>query len=149
MEDTGKRAGGELGEYSYSRSADMRERSFGDIVKSIIANVQEIIRSEVRLAKAEVREEGERAATAGRNLAIGGVTGLFAALFLLNAVMFGLTAWMPLWASAALIGIVLGVAALVLLQKGRTEWKQFSPKPEKTVETVKENVAWIKSQTRS
>lgn len=149
MEDTGTKAGGELGEYSYSRSADMRERSFGDIVKSIIGNVQEIIRAEVRLAKAEIREEGSRAAGAGRNLAIAGVTGLFAALFVLNAVMFGLTAWMPLWASAGLIGIVLGVVAFVLFGKGQAEWKQFSPKPEKTVESVKENVAWIKSQTRS
>lgn len=149
MEDTGKRAGGELGEYSYSRSADMPERSFGDIVKSIIGNVQEIIRAEVRLAKAEVREEGTRAAGAGRNLAIGAVTGLFAALFLLNAVMFGLTVWMPLWASAGVVAIVLGVAAFVLFRKGQAEWKLFSPKPEKTVETVKENVAWIKAQTRS
>jgi len=149
MDDTGRRAGGELGDYSYAGSADMRERSFGDIVKSIIANVQEIIRAEVRLAKTEIREEGSKAATAGRNLVIAAVTGFFAGLFLLNAVMFGLAAWMPLWASAGLIGIVLGVVAFVLLGKGRAEWKQFSPKPEKTVETVKENVEWIKTQTRS
>lgn len=149
MEDTGRRAGGELGDYSYAGSADMRERSFGDIVKSIIGNVQEIIRAEVRLAKAEIREEGSKAAGAGRNLVIGGVAGLFASLFLLNALMFGLAAWMPLWASAGLIGIVLGAAAFVLIGKGRTEWKQFSPKPEKTVESVKENVEWIKTQTRS
>lgn len=148
MEDTGRRAGGQLGDYSYSLEAGRDERTFGDIFKSIIANVQEIIRAEVRLAKAELREESGKASAAVKNLAIAAGAGLFAGLFLLNALMFGLSEFMPLWVAAALVGVILGVVALVLYNKGRAEWKQFSPTPGKTVDTVKENVEWIKTQTK-
>jgi uncharacterized membrane protein YqjE len=148
MEKTGSQAGGQFGDYLYS-SDPARERSFADIVKSIIANVQELIRAEVRLAKTELREEGGRAAAAGRNLAIAAVAGLMALLFVLLAVMYALALAMPLWASAAVVALALGATALVLYNKGKGEWQRFSPKPEKTVETVKENVEWIKTQTRS
>jgi len=147
MDDIGRSAGGQLGDYTYP--TDMSERSFGEIVKSIIGNLQEIVRAEVRLARTEIREEGGKAAESGKHLGMGAVAGLFSGLFLLNAVMYGLSGWMPLWAAALVVSAVLGIAAMMLLSKGREEWKKFSPKPEKTVETVKENVEWIKTQTKS
>ncbi|HYZ85951.1 MAG TPA: phage holin family protein [Bryobacteraceae bacterium] len=150
MEDTGRQAGGQFGMYSHEGGEDMvRERSFGELVKSIIGNLQEIVRSEVRLARVEVKEEATRAISAGRDLGIAAGVGLFAVLFLLNALMFGLANWMPMWAAAGIIGVLLAIVAGALYSKGKGEWKEFTPKPEKTLETVKENVEWIKTQTKS
>ena len=41
------------------------DRSFSDVVQDILRNVQEIVRSEVRLAKTEIREEAVKAKILG------------------------------------------------------------------------------------
>jgi hypothetical protein len=54
---------------------------------------------------------------------------------------------MPDWAAALLVALALGIAAAVLLAKGRANLRM--PVPDKTIENVKENVEWMKNQTRS
>jgi len=70
IDDPARSAGGTLGEYAY-RDAAGRDRSMGEVVKDIIANVQDMVRSEIRLARAELREEGARSAAAAKLLGIG------------------------------------------------------------------------------
>jgi hypothetical protein len=54
---------------------------------------------------------------------------------------------MPDWAAALLVGLALGIAAAVLISKGRA--RLHVPTPDKTIENVKENVEWMKNQTKS
>ena len=54
------------------------DRSVTDVLQDILRNVQDILQSEVRLAKAEIRQEATQAATAALWMTIG-VVGLLSA----------------------------------------------------------------------
>ena len=124
------------------------DRSLSDVFQDIIRNVQEIVRSEVRLAKTEIREEAVKAKSSMLLLGVGGVTALFAMLFLLVTIVYALALVMPSWAAALIVGTVLAVVASVVLMAGMKRFKQIHPTPERTVETIKENVEWVKQRTK-
>ena len=124
------------------------ERSFADVLQGIIHNVQDIVRSEVRLAKTEVREEVVKAKAALLLLGAGAVTGLFAILFLLLMIVSALALVLPNWAAALIVGVALAVAAGILLSGGVKSFQKIHPTPERTVETIKENIQWAKQQTK-
>jgi uncharacterized membrane protein YqjE len=151
MDDPGKAARGKLGEYAYTGRGQVTtsDRSAGDVLKDIVANLQEIIRSEVRLARVEIREETRKMANAGSMLAAGAVLGLYALFFIFLATVYVLTTYVSPAAAAAIVGIALAVVAGVLVSVGRGRLKNVSPKPEKTIDSVKENIEWLKGQTKS
>lgn len=144
MADDGARlAGGALGEYAYTNRG---ERPVSDVVKDIIGNVQEMVRSEVRLARAELREEIDHATAAAKLIGIGAGLALLGGAFLLVTVALLLALVMPAWIATLIVGAALGVSGMVMLAKGRSQFR--IPRPNKTIENVKENVEWMKSQTR-
>lgn len=124
------------------------DRSVADLLKGIVDNVQEIIRSEVKLARAEINEEASKAASAGRSFGIAAVFGLFAGGFLFFTIYQALALFMPAWGAALCVTILTGIVAAVMFTSGKKLWNQVNAKPEKTIESVKENVAWLKDQTR-
>jgi uncharacterized membrane protein YqjE len=126
---------------------DSRDRSASEVLKDIIGNAQEMIRSEVRLAKAEVREEVTKTLDGAKLLGAGAGAGLFALGFVLVAVAQFLAQYMPGWAATLVVGVVLGIAAAVMISSGKGRVKV--PTPDKTIENVKENVEWVKNQTKS
>lgn len=133
---------------SIDRRLELGERPLADLVKSAISNVQEIVRSEVRLARAEVKEEVKQAGSGAGLFAAGGVLALYALGFLLAGLMLVLALFAPVWLAALVIGFLLAIAAGILLAMGRYRWKRFHPFPEKTAHNVKENVEWLRNQTR-
>jgi len=143
INDPAKTVSGGLGEYAYD---PRRERSISEVLKDIFSNVQEMIRSEIRLARAEMREEVGKTASSAKMLAIGGVLGLFAFGFLLVAITQLIATVLPAWIATLLMGVVLGGAGGALLMAGKSHLS--APAPHKTIENVKENVEWIKNQTR-
>jgi len=144
MDDSARAAGGTLGEYAVSGG---RERPMAEVFRDIIANVQEMVRSEVRLARVEIREEASKTARAGAMLAAGAVLAMIAGVFLLVCLAQLLDLIMPDWAAALVVALALGIPAAILISKGRDRLK--IPMPEKTIENVKENVEWMKNQTKS
>lgn len=148
-----KGAGGKLGEYAYRDQEGAgdryRNRSATDVIKDIVANLQEIVRSEARLARAEIREESAKLLNASRLLLLGGFVGIYAAGFILLSLVYGLSSIVAPWIAALLVGVLLAAISGVMVISGRGRLKDFTPKPEKTIETVKENIEWIKGQTRS
>lgn len=120
------------------------QRSIAEVVRDALSHVQEILRSEIRLAKAEVREEASKAKNGAMLLAIGGVCALFAVGFLLLAAVYVLTLYMPAWGAALIVGGVVGIAALIFLMMGRNLMRKFRVMPQRTVRTVKEDVAWAR-----
>ena len=125
-----------------------RDRTFSDVLKDVVGSVQDLIRSEVKLAKAETKEEVVKAWGAGRLLISGAVLGLYALGFLLLGGVAALATRMPYWAAALCVGAALGIIAMALIATGRSRFKHVHPAPEKTIQTVKENVEWMKNQTR-
>lgn len=143
IDDPARSVGGTLGEYGYTSRG---ERSMGDVLKDIISNVQEMVRSEIRLARVELRDEASHAAGAAKLIGIGAGLALLGAAFLLVTVALLLALVMPAWLATLIVGAVLGISGFVMLQKGRADFAM--PRPTKTIENVKENVEWMKSQTR-
>lgn len=124
------------------------ERPVSDVVQDIIRNIQEIVRSEVRLAKTEIRDEAAQAKSAGLLITVGAVTAMFALLFLLLMIVYALSMIVPNWAAALIVAVGLAVVSGGSLSAGLKRFKQIHPAPERTVESLKENVEWAKQQTK-
>jgi uncharacterized membrane protein YqjE len=124
------------------------DRSFSELFQSIVGNVQEIVRAEVRLAKAELRAEALKAKASGAILGAGAMTAIFAAFFVLFAGYHALALVLPAWAAALVTGITLAVVAGIALAAGMKRLRQVHPAPERTVESIKENVEWAKQQVK-
>jgi hypothetical protein len=99
------------------------------------------------LAKVEVKEEAARAGKAAGMFGAGGVAGLLTAVFLSLALMFGLDAFLWTWAAALIVGLLWGGAAAALFLAGRTEMQHVTP-PRRTIDTVKEDVEWLRTRGR-
>ncbi len=57
---------------------------------------------------------------------------------------------MEVWVAALIVTVVWAIVAAVLVQMGRKQLKEAGPpKPEQTIETIKEDVQWAKTQMQS
>jgi len=123
-------------------------RSVSDVLQDIIWNIQDIVRSEVRLAKTEVREEVSKARDASVLIGVGALSGTFSAFFLLFSIVYALSRVVPDWAAALIVAVAMAIATGVLLSKGAERFKHVHPAPDKTIESLKENVEWAKRQAK-
>jgi uncharacterized membrane protein YqjE len=124
------------------------ERSVSDVLQDILRNLQDMVRSEIRLAKVEIREEGRRAVSSSVWIAAGVVAAVSAWIFVLWALAYALGTRMPMWAATLVVAIAMAAAAAVLLMGGIRKIKRIQPIPERTVESVKENLEWMKQPTK-
>jgi uncharacterized membrane protein YqjE len=125
-----------------------RDRSLADVFEDILKNVQEIIRAEVRLARVEIQEEAARAISSAVWVVAGVVTAALAVAFVLWAITYAIGLVWPMWAASLIVAVLLAIAAAVLLTAGMARLKRVSPTPERTLETMKENVAWVRQSIR-
>jgi hypothetical protein len=123
-------------------------RPISQIVQEILDHVTEIIRSEFRLARAEVRQDLRFVAKAFLLLAVAVVLSLYALGFVLLSVVYELAIHMSPSLSALVVGIGVGIVAAVFLQVGRKKIKQASLTPHRTIQSLEENVTWMKKQAR-
>ncbi len=128
--------------------APQTQRSVSDVLQDIVANLQQIIRAEFRLVTVEIREKADRASKPVTILASGIVLGFFGLGFLLLAGVYGLSLVMAPWLASLLVGGALAITSAVLVGSGCNALRQIEPVPEKTVQTVKENVQWAKEQIK-
>jgi uncharacterized membrane protein YqjE len=124
------------------------DRSVSDVLQDIIRNIQDIVRSEVRLAKTEVREEVSKARDASVLIGVGALSGTFSAFFLLVSIVYALSKVVPDWAAALIVAVALAIVTGVLLSKGAERFKHVHPVPDKTIESLKENVEWAKQHAK-
>jgi len=131
--------------------ATEREYSVSTLVSSIVTDVQELARKEIALARQEIKEEIDAAKDAGIKLGIAGAVLAIGGLLLILALAQGLADLLnwPTWAGYAVVGVVLAIVGGILFTSGQKRAKEFKPVPEKTIETMKENVEWIKDRTTS
>lgn len=123
------------------------ERSITDVLQNIIGDIQDIVRSEVRLAKSELTAELDKLKAAAPLLATGGVIALLALIFLVWTILYVLAIVLPMWAAALTVTVLLALVGSITLATGLKLLRRVSP-PERTLETVKENVQWAKQQIK-
>lgn len=124
------------------------DRSVSDVLQDILRNVQDILRSEVRLATAEIRHEARRAAASALWVTVGVVGALSAWMFLLWTAAYALATILPMWAATLVIAVAMAAAGSVLIATGLRRFKQITPMPERTIESLKENLEWMKQPTK-
>ncbi len=131
------------------RPEGMRDtRTMGEIVQDILRDVQEMFRSEFRLARAEMGAKAGKAAKAGGMFGAAAVCGLLGAAALVAAAIAGLALVMAVWLAALIIGVLLVCAAAAAYAGARAKIKNVTPVPEQTVQTIREDVEWAKHRNR-
>jgi len=124
------------------------ERSIGSLVNDIVGNVQEIIRSEVRLAKAEVTEELTKDRRAMIWLVAGVVLATMALGFLLLTAVYVLAHFFQPWVAALIVALGSGAIGGALAAVGASQIKRVSLRPPRTITSVQENLQWAKAQAK-
>ena len=124
-------------------------RSTGELVKDLSNQVSLLARQEIELAKAEMAEKGRKAGLGLGLVAAAGVSALLALGTLTACVVLALDGAMPAWLAALIVALAWSVVAAVLASVGKQKVEQAgTPVPEQTVESVKEDIKWLKDQTR-
>jgi hypothetical protein len=129
---------------------DLRERPLGEVAGELTRDLSLLVRQEMELAKAEMKEKGRVAAPGLGMIGGAGVAGLMAAGALTAFLILTLSIFLPEWSSALIVGAVLAAVTYVLVRQGKERVeKAGSPVPEQTIETVKEDVEWAKTRATS
>jgi uncharacterized membrane protein YqjE len=131
-----------------TRMTSAPHRTVSDVLQDIVGNIQGLVRSEFRLAQAEIKEKAQRATRPAAMVGAGAVVGMYGFGFLLLAVVYALSLVVAVWLAALLVGAVLAILGAILLSVGRKGLQNIDPLPERTVETVKEGVQWTKEQIK-
>ncbi|MFC8952901.1 phage holin family protein [Streptomyces sp. NPDC057101] len=130
----------------YDPSAEGREdeRSIGDLVGAIGSDLSQLVRDEIELAKAEIKQESTKAGKAVGMLGGAGYAGHLVLLLGSLTVIFALANVMdPAWA-ALIVTAVWAVVGAVLYVTGRKRLRGVHLKPEQTMEAVKEDARWAR-----
>lgn len=129
---------------------DTQNRSIGELLSDLTTQTRELISEEFALAKAEIHQKVSRIARSGVWFVAGGVLAFAALLTLLASAVLGLMAAFAIqpWLAALIVALVVLGAAYVALQSGRSLLKKESLAPTQTIESLKENAAWIRSHTQ-
>jgi uncharacterized membrane protein YqjE len=130
------------------RSGDgMRDEPTGELVKQLTEDMRTLVQKEIELGKAELREKGKRAGVGAGMLSGGAVVGVLALAALTTCLIAALDTAMPLWLAALIVAVVYGAIAGVMALTGKNKVQEAAPPvPEETVDSVKEDVQWLKNQ---
>ena len=123
-------------------------RSFVDVIQDTVSNIQDIVSSEIRLARSEMTTEARKAAKAGQVLAAGIILSIYGLGLLLLAAVYALAIVMPLWGAALVVFAIVAVIAASLIVSGRGRLKQVYAKPDTAIQSVKEDLRWLTSHAR-
>jgi uncharacterized membrane protein YqjE len=130
---------------SASREAEPSQ-SVGEILSEVVSDVTRLFRQEVELAKAELRQEATKAGRAGGMLAAAAIAALLTTVMVSLALAALLADVMHPAAAALIVGLLWAIAGAVLYRTGRERLRTVSPIPRQTVETVKEDAAWLRNR---
>lgn len=130
-----------------TNNADLRERPIGELLKQLSEETTTLVKQELELAKAEMAEKGKQAGTGAGLFGGAGVTGLLALIALTLTLIYLLGTAMEDWIAALIVTVLWAAVAGVLALTGKKKIQEAGPPvPEQTVETVKEDVEWAKTQ---
>src|SRR4249919_4004472 len=101
--------------------------TLGALVHDLSQQVPELIRSELRLAQAEMTEKGKRAGVGIGMFSAAGLLAFFGLACVITTAILGLAHALPDWLSALIVGVVLFVGAGAMALVGKKEVEQATP----------------------
>jgi Putative Actinobacterial Holin-X, holin superfamily III len=121
-----------------SSRPDVADSSIGDLIGEVSRDLSTLMRQELELAKAEIKEEATKTGKGAGMLAGAGFAGYMVLLFLSIALWWGLSNVMDQGWAALIVAVIWAVIAAVLYVIGRGQLRAVHPKPERTVDTLKQ-----------
>ena len=129
------------------------EPSTTGLLGGIISDFGDLIKQEIRFAKAEFKSDlgktREAATSLGIGVGVASLSGLLLVWMLVHLLHWTTSpagadpAKLPLWACFGIVGLVFGVVGGVLITSGIRKFQSNNPLPDQTAQTIKENVKWI------
>jgi small-conductance mechanosensitive channel len=121
-------------------------RSLGELFADLSRESSTLLRQEMALAKAELSKKASEAGRQAAMLAVGGLVAYAGFLTLIAFVVLALSEVLDPWISALLVGAVVTGIGAFLVMSGIERLKQMSPKPDQTVQSLKEDAEWLKNR---
>ena len=132
----------------HERTTVDRDRPLTAIAREVVHHLQNILRAEMRLAAAELKEKIQSSKKAGILLAGAALFGFLAACCIVTACIAALAIVLPLWLAALIMGVILGAGAGGAFLLGRLALEEVDPVPQQTLETMKDNMDWARDRVR-
>ncbi|WP_447979568.1 phage holin family protein [Candidatus Nitrospira bockiana] len=131
-------------------STERAQPSVSQLVTGLLHDFKMLLMQELQLAKDEVREELGKARTAAVSLAVGLAMAAIGGLLLIVMLVHLLAVTgLPLWACYGLVGGLSAGLGVVLIVRAKSRAEDIHVVPVRTMQTMKENVSWIKEEVTS
>ncbi len=131
-------------------SEELRGQSFGDLLNQLSEQIATLVRQELYLARAEMEQKARRAGRGLGLIGVGGVVALAAVGAFTATLIMLLDQWMDGWLAGLIVTIAFALIAALLGIRGKENVSEATPPiPEQTIESVKEDVQWAKTQIKS
>jgi uncharacterized membrane protein YqjE len=128
---------------------EAQQPTIGALVHDLSEEIPALVRSEIRLAQAEVAQKGRAVGTGLGMFSAAGLLAFFALGTLVAAAILGLDEALPAWAAALVVAALLLALAGAVALAGRKKVTEGQPlKPERAVAGVQRDVAAVKEAAR-
>jgi hypothetical protein len=126
------------------------DRSTSELLSQFSQQTTDLMRQELELAKAELREKGKAAGIGVGAFGGAGVVALYGVGALTAAAILGLAVVLDAWLAALLVGVGYLAIAGILALTGKKKVEQATPPvPEQAIESSKEDVEWTKQRAQA
>jgi len=126
----------------------LENKPLGDLFGDLASDMSNLVRQEVALAKVEITQKAKGIGKNVGYLVVGGAVGYTALLAVIAAIIMLLDNYMPAWGAALLVGILIAGISWLLIGKALNALQETDITPRETVETLKEDAAWVKQQIK-
>jgi hypothetical protein len=131
-------------------AATQGSKSTPELLHDLSAQVTTLVHEEIALAKAELSVKGKRLGEGAGLFGAAALLGVLAVGAVVAAAVAALSLVVDVWLAALLVAVGLIALAGILALVGKADVSKGAPPiPEEAVASAKEDIAWIKDQTRS
>lgn len=131
------------------------DHSLGGILRELRDETSLLFRQEVELAKTEAGEKARSVGQKAAGMAVGGAVAYAGLIVLLIAlgglaaqglVEAGLDEGLAAWLGLGIVGTLTAIIGAVMLAKAKAELRKESLKPERTIQSLREDKEWTKEK---
>ena len=130
-----------------SSSSDVTDKGVGELIKEVTTDLTTLMNQELELAKLELKTEAKKAGKTAGAFGGAGVAGYFAVLFASLTLMYALSHLIDIAWAALVVTVLWAIVGAVLFSRAKKQAAEINPKPEMTVQTLKEDAQWAKTRS--
>ena len=121
------------------------EKTMVRLIGDIFSNLQDIVRAEVSLVKAEATDELSHARSSAAGYGIALLAAVLGACCLTVSAVYALALVMPQWSAALCMALALGVFSCVAFLRARLGMRRHRKLTPQSGTNIREKLAWLKN----